>query len=258
MLPGIDLEQLLLTIGLVGLAAIIFAESGLFFGFFLPGDSLLITAGVLAAARPDAFRIELVIAVCFFAAVTGDAVGYSFGHRFGRRLYERPDSRFFRRSHLLAAEAFYDRHGGKTIVIARFMPFVRTFAPIVAGAAQMRYRRFAVFNFTGALIWAIGLPLAGYALGEAMGEELDQWLLIILAGVVALSLLPTFVHLIRHNREAISNGFRGLSKRVGGASSVEPADAVRSVVAETAETPAALEVITRPGASDLVKPPSQR
>jgi membrane-associated protein len=213
MLPGIDLEQLLLTIGLLGLAAIIFAESGLFFGFFLPGDSLLITAGVLAAARPDAFPIELVIAVCFFAAVTGDAVGYTFGRRFGRRLYERPDSRFFRRSHLLAAEQFYERHGGKTIVIARFMPFVRTFAPIVAGAAQMRYRRFAVFNFTGALLWAVGLPLAGYALGEVMGDTLDRWLLIILAIVVFLSLLPAFVHLVRHNREEISARLRSRGRR---------------------------------------------
>ncbi len=221
MLPGIDLEQMLLTIGLIGLAAIIFAESGLFFGFFLPGDSLLITAGVLAAARPDEFPIEMVIAVCFFAAVTGDAVGYTFGHRVGRRLYDRPDSRFFRRSHLVAAEEFYERHGGKTIVIARFIPFVRTFAPIVAGTAQMRYPRFAMFNFTGAFLWAVGLPLAGYALGAAMGETLDRWLFLILAVVVLVSLLPTFIHLYRHNREEIharirSRGRQGASTPVDG------------------------------------------
>ena len=166
MLPGIDLEQLLLTIGIVGLAAIIFAESGLFFGFFLPGDSLLITAGVLAAARPDVFPIELVIAVCFFAAVIGRRGRLHVRAALRATTLRPADSRFFRRSHLLAAEAFYERHGGKTIVIARFMPFVRTFAPIVAGAAQMRYRRFAVFNFTGAFLWAVGLPLAGYALGR--------------------------------------------------------------------------------------------
>lgn len=139
MLPGVDLEQILLTIGNVGLAAIIFAESGLLFGFFLPGDSLLITAGVLASARPDVFSITIVVFVCFVAAVAGDAVGYTFGRRFGGRLYSRPDSRWFKRSHLLAAEGFYERHGGKTIVIARFLPFVRTFAPIVAGAANMPY-----------------------------------------------------------------------------------------------------------------------
>jgi membrane-associated protein len=213
MLPGVDLEQLLLTVGLLGLAAIIFAESGLFFGFFLPGDSLLITAGVLSAARPEAFPIELVIFVCFIAAVTGDAVGYTFGLRFGRRLYERPDSRFFKRSHLLAAEQFYERHGGKTIVVARFMPFVRTFAPIVAGTARMRYPRFAVFNFTGAFLWAVGLPLAGYALGEVMGETLDRWLFVILAVVVLLSLLPTFIHLYRHNRAEVHARVRSLGRR---------------------------------------------
>jgi membrane-associated protein len=213
MLPGVDLEELLLAIGLIGLAAIIFAESGLFFGFFLPGDSLLITAGVLAAARPDAFPIQLVIFVCFIAAVTGDAVGYTFGRRVGRRLYERPDSRFFRRSHLIAAEEFYERHGGKTIVIARFMPFVRTFAPIVAGTARMRYPRFAVFNFTGAFLWAVGLPLAGFALGEALGEELDRWLLIILVVVVLLSVLPTALHLARRNREEIRARIRSLGRQ---------------------------------------------
>jgi membrane-associated protein len=233
MLPGVDLEQLLLTVGLVGLAAIIFAESGLFFGFFLPGDSLLITAGVLAAARPDAFPIQLVIFVCFIAAVTGDAVGYTFGHRFGRRLYERPDSRFLKRSHLLAAEQFYERHGGKTIVVARFMPFVRTFAPIVAGTARMRYPRFAVFNFTGALLWAVGLPLAGYALGEVMGETLDRWLFVILAVVVLLSLLPTFIHLYRHNREEVHARVRSLGRRGAVPAAVGPRETLGPSPAES-------------------------
>ena len=213
MLPGVDLEQLLLTVGLVGLAAIIFAESGLFFGFFLPGDTLLITAGVLASARPDIFPIEAVIFVCFIAAVVGDAVGYTFGQRVGRRLYDRPDSRFFKKSHLLAAEAFYEKHGGKTIVVARFLPFVRTFAPIVAGAANMRYIRFAVFNFTGAILWAIGLPLVGYALGEAMGEQLERWLLVVLVVVFLLSILPTAIHLLRHNREEISARIRSRGRQ---------------------------------------------
>jgi membrane-associated protein len=212
-LPGVDLEQLLLTVGLVGLATIIFAESGLFFGFFLPGDTLLITAGVLASARPDLFPIQYVVFVCFIAAVVGDAVGYTFGQRVGRRLYERPDSRFFKKSHLLAAEAFYEKHGGKTIVVARFLPFVRTFAPIVAGAANMRYARFAVFNFTGAILWAIGLPLAGYALGEAMGEQLDRWLLVVLAVVFLLSILPTAIHILRHNREEIAARVRSRGRQ---------------------------------------------
>jgi membrane-associated protein len=246
MLPGVDLEQLLLTVGLIGLAAIIFAESGLFFGFFLPGDSLLITAGVLAAARPDAFPIQLVIFVCFIAAVTGDAVGYTFGHRFGRRLYERPDSRFFKRSHLLAAEQFYERHGGKTIVVARFMPFVRTFAPIVAGTARMRYPRFAVFNFTGALLWAVGLPLAGYALGAVMGETLDRWLFVILAVVVALSLLPTFIHLYRHNRAEVHARVRSLGRRGAAPVALGPGETLG---------PAAVEPLVSPPVESMGPPP---
>jgi membrane-associated protein len=203
MLPGVDLQQLLITVGYVGLFAIIFAESGLFFGFFLPGDTLLITAGVLASARPDVFFLPLVCAVCFVAAVSGDAVGYWTGYRYGRRLYERPDSRWFKQHHLRAAEAFYERHGGKTIVIARFLPFVRTFAPIVAGTAHMRYRQFAIFNFTGAVLWAIGLPVAGFVLGEALGETLDKYLLVVLAVVFLLSVAPSAFHVYRANREEI-------------------------------------------------------
>jgi membrane-associated protein len=203
-LPGVDLEQLILAVGLVGLFAIVFAESGLFFGFFLPGDSLLLTAGVISAAHQDAFPIWLVCAVCFVAAVTGDAVGYTFGYRVGRRLYDRPDSRFFKQSHLRAAEDFYNRHGGKTIVIARFLPFVRTFAPIVAGTARMSYPRFAVFNFTGAILWAIGVPVAGYTLGSVIPPEvLDRWLYVIIAVVIALSVLPTAIHIYRENRAEI-------------------------------------------------------
>ena len=204
-MPVFDLEHLLITFGYVGLFAIIFAESGLLFGFFLPGDSLLITAGVLAFAKPDSISLILVCVICFVAAVTGDAVGYWTGARFGRRLYERPDSRFFKKSHLVAAEAFYTRHGGKTIVIARWMPFVRTFAPVVAGTADMPYRTFAVYNFTGAALWAIGLPVAGYLLaGQIPAETLDKYLLVIIMGVVALSVLPTGIHVLRAHRAGIS------------------------------------------------------
>jgi membrane-associated protein len=218
-LPGVDLEQLIATVGLLGLFLIVFAESGLFFGFFLPGDSLLLTAGVISAVDPEAFPIWLVCAVCFVAAVTGDAVGYTFGRRVGWRLYQRPDSRFFKKSHLAAAEAYYQKHGGKTIVIARFLPFVRTFAPIVAGAAHMNYPRFAVYNFTGAVIWAIGVPVAGWALGRAIPPEvLDRWLYVIIGLVILLSVLPTALHLYRHNREEVharvrSRGRQGAIRR---------------------------------------------
>lgn len=147
--PASTSGPLLLTFGYIGLFSIIFAESGLLFGFFLPGDSLLITAGVLSFARPDVFSLAIVCIGCFIAAVAGDAVGYWTGSRYGRRLYDRPDSRFFKKGHLAAAEAFYTKHGGRTIMIARWMPFVRAFAPVVAGTAAMPYRRFAAYNFTG-------------------------------------------------------------------------------------------------------------
>ena len=214
MIPGVNLEELILAVGLVGLFAIIFAESGLLIGFFLPGDSLLLTAGVISAAHPDQFPIWLVCAVCFVAAVTGDAVGYWFGHRVGRKLYERPDSRFFKKGHLRAAEAFYEKHGGKTIVIARFLPFVRTFAPIVAGTAKMPYRRFAIFNFTGALLWAVGVTLAGYALGSIIpADVLDRYLYVIIVVVIALSILPTVFHLYRENRAEVHARIRSRGRQ---------------------------------------------
>lgn len=214
MIPGLSIEQALISFGYFGLFLIVFAESGLFFGFFLPGDSLLITAGVLAAAHPELFSLPLVCAVAFIAAVMGDAVGYWFGRRVGSRLYDRPDSRLFKRSHLEAAQAFYQRHGGKTIVVARFLPFVRTFAPIVAGAAGMRYRHFAMYNVVGGFIWAVGLPVAGYALGTVIpAETLDKYLLVILAGVVVLSLLPTLIHLYRHNPAEVHARVRSLGRQ---------------------------------------------
>lgn len=223
-MPGFDIENLLLTFGYIGLFSIIFAESGLLFGFFLPGDSLLITAGVLAYARPDVFNLAIVCIGCFIAAVAGDAVGYWTGSRYGRRLYDRPDSRFFKKSHLAAAEAFYQKHGGKTIVIARWMPFVRTFAPVVAGTAAMRYPRFALYNFTGAAMWAIGLPVLGYTLaGQIPPETLDRYLLIIIALVVILSVMPTGFHLLRANRGAIMARVRSGGRSGAGSAAVHPA-----------------------------------
>lgn len=212
MIPGISIEDALITFGYVGLFAIVFAESGLFFGFFLPGDSLLLTAGILAAA--GTLSLVLVCLIAFAGAVTGDAVGYWFGRRVGRALYDRPGSRVFKRDHLDAANSFYERHGGKTIVIARFLPFVRTFAPIVAGAAGMRYHTFATFNVVGGLLWAVGVPLAGYLLGQAIPPEtLDRYLLFILAGVVALSVLPTAIAVYRHDPAAVHARIRSFGRR---------------------------------------------
>ena len=189
-----DIVELIRAVGYVGIFSIIFAESGLLFGVFLPGDSLLFTAGFLASQ--GLLSLPVLILGCVVAAVSGDAVGYIFGKRVGRRLYARDDSRWFRRKHLLAAEAFYQRHGGKAIIIARFVPIVRTFAPIVAGAANMRYRRFALFNVVGGFLWGLGLPAAGYILGSAI-PDVDRYLLPIVAAIVIASVLPNVLHLTR-------------------------------------------------------------
>lgn len=194
----LDLLQFILNlipiIGPPGVAAIVFAESGLLIGFFLPGDSLLFTTGFLASQ--GVLSIGWLIGLAFPAAVIGDSVGYSFGYRLGRRLYQRPDSRFFRRKDLLRAEEFYRKHGGKAIVLARFLPVVRTFAPIVAGTAAMPYRNFLTYNVIGGALWAIGLPLAGYFLGSLI-PDVDKYLLPIIGAIIVISLLPTVFHLVQ-------------------------------------------------------------
>ncbi len=193
-----DLEELIKTVGYAGLFAIVFAESGLLFGIFLPGDSLLFTAGFLASAG---FFDPLILVLLFVAAaVLGDAVGYTFGRRVGRRLYERPNSRWFKRRHLERAEAFYERHGGKAIVLARFVPIVRTLAPVVAGMACMRYRRFALYNVLGGALWGAGVTLAGYSLGNVIPEQaVEVFLPAIVALIVLVSALPTIVHVWRES-----------------------------------------------------------
>ncbi len=208
-----DLQQIIITVGYVGVWAIIFAESGLFFGFFLPGDSLLFTAGFLAspAARrmwetvggtqADGFNIVVLAVGCFVAAATGDSVGYAFGHYVGPRIFTREDSVWFSRKHLLRAKLFYEKHGGKTIVLARFMPGVRTFAPIVAGVGEMPYSRFLFFNLIGGALWTFGLCVGGYFLGSVIPDP-DRYLLPIVLAIIVLSILPTAVHLVRERRSA--------------------------------------------------------
>ena len=156
---GIDLIELIRTVGYVGIAAIIFAESGLFFGFFLPGDSLLLTTGLLAARGELSLAILLIILPP--TAILGDNIGYWFGKKAGPPIFSRENSLLFRRKNLLAAKGFYDKHGGKTITLARFVPFIRTFAPIVAGAVEMNYRKFIFFNLLGGLLWAAGVTVGG-------------------------------------------------------------------------------------------------
>lgn len=157
-------ELLIRTVGLFGIFGVLFAESGLFFGFFLPGDSLLFTAGVLASQ--DMLNFPLLLLVAFLGAVLGDNVGYWFGNKVGPKLFNREESMLFKKQHLLDAQAFYEKNGAKTIVLARFVPFVRTFAPIVAGVAKMHYTTFLLYNVLGGLLWAVGLSALGYYLGS--------------------------------------------------------------------------------------------
>lgn len=204
LLPQIPtLEEIVVWGGYAGLAAIIYSETGLLVGFFLPGDSLLVTAGLFAAAGH--FDIVLLNLLLMAAAVAGDATGYWIGWRAGQALYSRPQSRFFRRDHLLWTRDFYARYGGITIVLARFMPFARTFAPVVAGVAEMRYRRFAVFNVTGGILWIASMTLLGYFLGRSIpgiGSKIEY----VIAVIVFLSVLPMLIKILqvklRRMREA--------------------------------------------------------
>lgn len=179
----------------VTLIAIIFAETGLLIGFFLPGDSLLVTAGLLASAgKLDIFWLN---ALLIPAAIIGDAVGYSIGRRSGKHLLNRPDTRFFKKSHILKTQEFYDKHGGKTIVIARFIPLIRTFAPVVAGIAGMPYRRFATYNIAGGIFWIMSTTFAGYFLGQLI-PDIDRYLHLVIAVVIFLSLLPPLIEFAKH------------------------------------------------------------
>jgi membrane-associated protein len=189
-----DLVDLVRTVGYIGLFAIVFAESGLFFGFFLPGDSLLLTAGLVAARGQ--LDITLLLIMIPIAAILGDSVGYWFGKKTGPRIFTRENSLLFRRKNLLAARAFYDRHGGKTLVLARFMPFIRTFAPIVAGAVEMPYGKFLLYNIAGGLIWGAGVTAAGYYLGQ-MIPDLDHYFLAIVAVVILVSASPAMFHIAK-------------------------------------------------------------
>lgn len=186
-----DLKVLIETVGYLGLFAIIFSETGLMLGFFLPGDSLLFTAGVLASQ--NILNIWIVTPLLFTAAVTGDSVGYAFGHHFGKKLFRREDSLLFHKDHLLKAKAFYEKHGGKTIIIARFMPVIRTFAPVVAGMGDMSYPKFLLYNVVGGFLWAACLPLAGYYLGNAI-PDIDTYLLPIIAVIIFASVAPGIYH----------------------------------------------------------------
>lgn len=223
LLDFIDLPGLIKTFGYLGIIAIIFAESGLFFGFFLPGDSLLFTAGVVASGvlLPGAdgqplFNVWLLAGLCFLAAVSGDSVGYWFGKKIGPRIFTKEDSLLFHRNHILKAQAFYEKYGGKTIVLARFLPVVRTFAPIVAGVGRMRYGTFLAYNLVGGFLWTFGLTFLGYFLGNAIpADQIDKYLLPLVGLIILISILPTAYHILKEkeNRVQLAATFRKLTGR---------------------------------------------
>jgi membrane-associated protein len=191
--------------GLAGLVAVVFAETGLLVGFFLPGDSLLVTAGVFStSANPHGkplFNIVTLNIALMIAAIVGDTVGYWIGAKSGPKLFSREKSLLFSPKHLLRTKAFYERHGGKTIIIARFMPFARTFAPVVAGIGAMRYRRFIAFNVVGGIGWVLSMTLLGYGLATkypVITKRIDLLAMVI----VALSLLPGVIGWLNSRRKA--------------------------------------------------------
>ncbi len=188
--------------GILAVAAIIFAESGLLVGFFLPGDSLLFTAGFLASQ--NIVDIHFLAVACFIAAVLGDSVGYAFGKRMGPRLLNRPDGKIFKKKYIAQAEAFYEQHGKKTIILARFTPIVRTFAPIVAGLGKMHYRTFLAYNVIGGALWTLGLTYAGFYIGRAV-PGVEKYLEPMILLVVFVSLLPALHHFLKEaeNRERV-------------------------------------------------------
>jgi len=211
--PKVLIDTLLNWLGVYvyfGLFFIIFAETGLAIGFFLPGDSLLVVAGLFAAAGK--LNLWIMLISLFVAAVVGDAVGYYSGKKMGKAIFSRPKSRFFNPRHLEKAHAFYEKYGGKTIILARFVPIVRTFAPIVAGAADMKYKDFFVFNIFGGFLWVTSMLCAGYFLGGLVEQMMQSWFGIegfkledhidkVVIVVVLLSILPMIVEYLKARRE---------------------------------------------------------
>jgi membrane-associated protein len=191
----LDPDTLIRTLGFLGVLAIVFAESGLLVGFFLPGDSLLFTTGLLIATDVLPTPLWLALILIPLAAIVGDQVGYAIGRKAGPAVFRRPDSRLFKQEYVDKAYAFFDRYGGRTIVLARFVPIVRTFTPVIAGVGRMRYRTFVAYNVFGGLLWGVGVTVLGYFLGQV--AFVQRHIEMILIAIVAISVLPMVVELLR-------------------------------------------------------------
>jgi len=193
-----DVRGLIEWGGTVLVCLIVFVETGMFVGFFLPGDSLLVTAGVFAGAGH--LKLASLLSLVTLCAIAGDQLGYFIGHRAGQGLYNRPDSRFFKRKYLEEAHEFYEHYGGKTVIMARFLPIIRTFCPPVAGAARMSYRRYLIYDILGGFLWVWGMVLVGYALGRTV-PNVDKKIHYIIAGVIVVSFLPAAFHAWQRSRK---------------------------------------------------------
>ncbi len=198
-----DPKHLIEAFGTIGLFVIVFAESGILAGFFLPGDSLLFTAGLLASQ--GVLNLPLITVGCFIAAVAGDQVGYVIGRRYGPALFRKPESRFFHKRNVERAQAYFAEHGARTIVLARFVPIVRTFAPVVAGVGRMEYRTFVTYNVVGGFLWAVGVTVLGYVLGESI-PDIDRYLLPAILVIVAVSFVPVLREVLKVRRAAKAAG----------------------------------------------------
>jgi membrane-associated protein len=209
----IDSDHLINTFGLVGLLVIVFAECGLLIGFFLPGDTLLFSAGLLVATAVFHVSIWALVVLVPAAAILGNLVGYWIGYRAGPAVFNRPESRLFRREYVERSHAFFEKYGARTIVLARFVPIVRTFATVMAGASRMRFRTYAAFSVVGGILWGVGVPLLGYYLGhfQFVQDKVRPLLEPVIVGIVLLSLVPAAVELLRSRR------------RGGGGPSTDPA-----------------------------------
>ncbi|MEK7116753.1 MAG: VTT domain-containing protein [Patescibacteria group bacterium] len=196
---NIDIVELVRVVGYLGLFVIIFSESGVFFGFFLPGGSLLFTAGLLASQ--GLFNVYWLILVVGVAAILGDNVGYWFGSKVGHRIFNKEDSLFFNKKYLDKTKEYYEKYGAMTVVIGRFVPIVRTFAPILAGVGGMNYKKFLIFNIIGALLWAVGLSLLGFFLGSSI-PGIEKYIMPIIFLIIFLSILPIIFNLAFKKRHS--------------------------------------------------------
>ncbi|MBW1599990.1 DedA family protein [Streptomyces sp. JJ38] len=247
----LDPDYLIATFGLIGILVIVFAESGLLIGFFLPGDSLLFTTGLLVATDQYLhYPLWLVCTLIVIAAVAGDQVGYLFGRKVGPALFRRPDSRLFKQENVTKAHAFFEKHGPKSIVLARFVPIVRTFTPIIAGVSRMNYRTFVTFNVVGGVLWGAGVTVLGAMLGQIafVRDNIEP----ILLGIVFLSVIPIIVELWRARRENGRAAAGAASAAAAGTASAAvtaaagPAAAGGAVVAEATPTEAPSAATAQP------------